>query len=264
MKAVTLCADDFAQSPGIAEGILRLLADGRLSATSVMSESPHWSRYAPALRRVARHADVGLHLNLTHGFGQRARPLPWWTALSQLGLLSAGALRRRTLAQIDAFADAYGELPAFVDGHQHVHALPQVRDALFDAIAVRWAGRPPPWLRAPDLLADPGDSAGKARVLKWLCRGFAAEACARGHAVPAWYAGVYSLDARAPFAALMDRWLAASPNGALLMCHPGHAPGDPRDPIADQRGRELAWLAGDGLADACRRHGVALARFGRR
>jgi predicted glycoside hydrolase/deacetylase ChbG (UPF0249 family) len=175
-------------------------------------------------------------------------------------MLSRPALRRRLLAQIDRFADAWGALPAFVDGHQHVHAFPVVRTALFDAIDARWPPDSRPWLRAPDLLADPGDAPAKATLLTWLCRGFAGEARVRGCPVPPWFAGLRHFGP-AGFGVLMERWLAAAPPGALLMCHPGDACDDSADPIAAARGEELTWLAGAGLADACSRHGVMLGRW---
>ncbi|QGZ38325.1 hypothetical protein IP92_01365 [Pseudoduganella flava] len=261
MKTVTLCADDFAQSPAISAAILALLAAGRLSATSAMSVSPYWPDDAHALRAAARGADVGLHLAFTQPCGQPMRPLPWWIVLSQLRLLSRTRLRGHILHQVDRFADAYGSLPAFIDGHQHVHALPVLRDALFDAIAMRWPDGSRPWLRAPDLLADAGDSRCKARLLVGLCRGFSVAARAHGYAVPAWFAGLYSLRPGADFARLMTRWLAASPAGGLLMCHPGLPQDERGGRIAAVRGAEYAWLASAGFVEACRHHGVALARW---
>ena len=47
-------------------------------------------------------------------------------------------------AQIKAFAAAFGRLPDFIDGHQHVHVFPQVREAVI--AAVRHAA-PDAWLR---------------------------------------------------------------------------------------------------------------------
>jgi chitin disaccharide deacetylase len=259
-RRIILCADDFAQSPGISHGILQLVDAGRLSATSVFTESPHWRAWAPELAQ-RRQIDTGLHVNLTEPFVPGSRGLGYWLAASQLRLLSRPRLHARILAQIDAFADAMGRLPDYLDGHQHVHGLPVVRDALTDAIAQRWPGETRPYLRLPDRLADGGDSALKARVLQGCCRGFEAHARRCGLTGPGWFAGMYSLTPRADFAALMSGWLAAAPTGGLIMCHPG-LPDPAADPIAATRPLEYAYLNGDAFADDCRQRDVALARYG--
>ena len=54
----------------------------------------------------------------------------------------------RTLEQVEtqiaAFAQAFGRPPDFIDGHQHVHLFPQIRDVVLDA-AQRLA--PGAWVR---------------------------------------------------------------------------------------------------------------------
>lgn len=257
-RPVILCADDFAQSPGISQGILALIDAGRLSATSVFSESPHWHALAPAL--AARAVDAGLHLNLTEPFRPGTRGLGAWLVLSQLRLLSQQALLGRILAQVDAFAEAMGRLPDYLDGHQHVHGLPVVRDALLQAIALRWPPETRPYLRRPDRLADGGDSVFKARVLQACCRGFSASLRPHGLQGPDWFAGLYSLTPGADFPRLMRGWLGRAPAGGLIMCHPGLPDAAP-DPIAATRPLELAYLASDAFVDDCHRLGVVIARY---
>ena len=41
-------------------------------------------------------------------------------------------MTREVRAQFEAFADAFGRPPDFVDGHQHVHLFPQVREAVLE------------------------------------------------------------------------------------------------------------------------------------
>jgi predicted glycoside hydrolase/deacetylase ChbG (UPF0249 family) len=260
-KRLTLCADDFAQSPAISAGILQLLHAGRLSATSVMTQSPLWPALAPALKELAGQADIGLHFNLTHPFTASARPLSNWLLRSQLRLLSAEALCAQWLAQIDLFSEHFGQLPDFIDGHQHVHALPVVRTALFAAIEQRWSGADKPYLRAPDKLADGGDSAFKARVLQGLCTGFAGQAQRRGYRITPWFAGLYSLTAQADFAGLLRRWLLECRDDSVLMCHPGLSATDASDPIGPARAAEYAYLLSAQFAEACQAADVQLSRF---
>lgn len=264
MRKLVLCADDFAQSPAISDGILRLLEQGRLSATSVMSEARDWPVLAAPLRRFSNEADIGLHLNLTHDFQQEqetVRPLPYWLVASQLRLLSIDKLRDTFLRQIDRFCNHFGRLPDFLDGHQHVHALPCARTALFQALEQRWTGDARPYLRAPDLLASPGDDRFKSHLLCLLTHGFSYQANQLGYATPSWFAGMYSLSPEADFAQLMEKWLADAPSGALMMCHPGLAANDGGDPINASRSLEYAYLASERFGDACRQAGIALGRF---
>ena len=132
-----LCADDYALSPGISRGILEALGAGRLSATSVMTTRPFWPKGAHELRQFKAKADIGLHLNLT--LGSPLGDMPAFAASGRLPGIShvLKAARRNELPeaeigqeisrQLDSFCEHFGAAPAFVDGHQHVQVLPQIR-----------------------------------------------------------------------------------------------------------------------------------------
>ena len=79
---------------------------------------------------------------------------------------------------------------------------------------------------------------------------------------PEGFAGVYGFDAPTPadYGRHMDRWLAGSPDGTLMMCHPATSIVT-GDAIAAQRVVEFDYLASDAFGDSLRRHGVVLARF---
>lgn len=154
-------------------------------------------------------------------------------------------------------------LPDYLDGHQHVHTLPVVRDALFDAAAQHWSGPTKPYLRAPDRLGDAGDSQGKGIILKTVCTGFAGMAGRHGLATPAWFGGLYSLTAQADFPGLIRSWLQHCPDGSLIMCHPGLPPDDASDPIGAARQREYRYQTSTAFEEDCRRYGITLAPFNR-
>lgn len=259
MKPLVFCADDFAQSVGISEAILRLIGRGRLSATSVMSQSPLWPQLAPALLAEQEHIDMGLHLNLTHPFTAASRSLGHWLLCSQLRCLSQRRLRDRFVEQIDRFAEVSGRLPDFLDGHQHVHAFGQIRQALFAAIAARWPEGQRPYVRAPERLIDSGDAYGKAQILKLACRGFAEKAAEHGLCTPSAFAGLYSLTPTANLPGLMRRWLRDSPAYGLIMCHPGM--GEEGDEIGPARQAEYRFLNSDRFLDYCGRCNVRISRF---
>ena len=114
----------------------------------------------------------------------------------------AAELRRSS----QAFAAAFGRPPDFVDGHQHVHSLPQVRDAL---LAVTKEMAPHAWVRQCG-----GVSAGRCPTPKACCStGSAAVSARRAEALgirtnPA-FAGTYTFTATVRISALFPRFLEA-------------------------------------------------------
>ena len=62
-----ICADDFAQSEAIDNGIIKLIEINRLSAVSCMTLSPRWHKAAKKLTpNIRKKASIGLHLDFTH------------------------------------------------------------------------------------------------------------------------------------------------------------------------------------------------------
>src|SRR6266853_3225594 len=131
-----VCADDFALDRGAIEATLALIKLGRVTATSVMADSPHWKAAAGELKDVADRADVGLHLNLTQALdaGTPTWRLPSLIVRSLLRGLPRWRVRDHVERQLAAFTDAFGRIPDFVDGHHHVHQLPVVRDQLIESL----------------------------------------------------------------------------------------------------------------------------------
>jgi predicted glycoside hydrolase/deacetylase ChbG (UPF0249 family) len=251
-----LCADDFALSPAVDRGIFAALAAGRLSATSAMTTRPFWPAAARELRSAGFDADVGLHLNLTLGAPLTSMPHFAPAALPDIGrVLRAAGKRdfpsaevdREIAAQIDAFTDAFGCNPNFIDGHQHVHVLPGIRQSLFAAIERRGlAGQL--WLRnsgdRPARILKRGIEMKKALGLAWLARGFATEAKAHGLAVNDGFAGYSAFRDTDDFAADFTRYLVAPGRNHLIMCHPGYVDEElvAVDPVTSTREKELAFL----------------------
>lgn len=252
MRRIAICADDFGAFPGADAGILGLVEAGRLGGVSCQVEGATFPRAAPALRARLGETDAGLHLDLAPGRGGLAPLL----LRSHARLLDRRAVAARIAAQLDAFERALGA-PAFVDGHQHVHQLPVVRDALLEALSARY-GRPGPLVRNTVPLRARG---AKPWVIAALGgRGLRRRLRARGVPHNPDFAGVYGLDPRAGYAALFRGWLASATDGTLVLCHPGAATGDPGDPIGPARAAELAYLGSEALEEDCRAAGVARVR----
>ena len=227
-------------------GILSLAAAGRLSATSLLVDGPAARRDITALQ--ATDLQVGLHLNFTESFGQPDLCLPLGTLFrtAWLGRLPADAVRAAVRRQLTLFQDLMGRSPDYVDGHQHVHQLPGIRDALLDALPRPQSGQP--WIRdvsRPHRAGMPLRLWFKAAVIAHLgAVGLRQRARARGHACNPGFLGVYDFQGGVPaYEGWMRRWLAACRDGDVLMCHPALGP-DATDPLSAQRQAEHAVLAG--------------------
>ena len=261
--SIALCADDYAQHAGVDDAVCSLLVQGRLSAVSCMSEAPRWrTQAAPRLREQLdsqRRAEFGLHLNLTEHFGPPQASLAALIVRSYARRLDCKALRIQFERQFDAFEEAMGQAPDFVDGHQHVHQLPQVRAVLLDLLARRYAANKP-WVRNTVPVA--GLSGAKPRILELL--GGQAMARQLGRLdirSNRGFAGVYGFDTP-DYAARFESWLWQARQGTLLMCHPGSLP-DAHDPISMQRLVEYSFLSSARFAVMLGERGVNIAPLSR-
>lgn len=253
-RGFTLCADDYGLGEPVDAGIRQLLWLGRLGAVSCLVESPRWPEAAQALQPFLGSVDIGLHLNLTQAFpGQPAWPLPGLILRAYLRQLPPALLEARISAQIERFRAGLGRLPDYIDGHQHVQQLPQVRDALLRQLARHWR-RAPPWVR----VALPQRWRGlKAGVIAALgAATLARQLQAQGLACNPDFAGIYELQPAAGFRHLMQGWLRELGSDGVIMCHPGEA-GDAGesagDPVAAARVQELEYLASPAFLRDCRR-----------
>lgn len=260
-RGLCVCADDYGLHPRVNAAVLRLIEHGRLQATSAMVGAPGWRDGAGALSRVKRAApdrlDVGLHLDLTeYPLTLAPRGLAgWWFA----GPGSETALRREIAAQLDAFESTLGQTPDYLDGHQHVHQFPRVRDALMEEMSLRYPGRQP-WLRS----TKRGTAGFKPALIQALGQhGLARRAALLGFRQNRRLLGVYDFDGDAArYATRLRGWLHVSGDGDLLMCHPALGP-VPGDSIAEARVREFEVLDSPLFDVELRRLGIATAPMSR-
>ena len=276
-RRIWLCADDYGISPSVNAGIRELIARGRLNATSVMVAAAHLDAdEARALRLLStgiKRAALGLHVTLTAPF----RPMtPGFTPLRDGSFLPVADMLRASMArrlrpdalateigsQLRAFVDAFGHPPDFVDGHQHVHLFPQVRDAVLKVVAeaapdawVRQCGRALSLRRLHDR---------KGLVLDILSVRFRRKARRLGIATNPGFAGSYAFNRKADFAKIFPRFLAGLPDGGLIMCHPGLVDAELKrlDSLTTLREHELAYFNSDEFPRVLADHGVVLARPG--
>lgn len=258
-RSLCICVDDLGLHPGINAAALALARAGRVQALSCMVGAPAWDAAARTFREElagkGQALDMGWHLDLSeHPLTLAPQPLKQLILRSALRRLDTRALRRELAAQLDAFCQSLGRLPDFVDGHQHVHQLPQVREALMDLLQARGAR---PWLRSTRRADEPLGS--KAWLIQRLGQaGLSRLAAAQDLPQNQRLLGVYDFQGdTARYHALLQGWLAQARSGDLLMTHPSAAP-DPQDPIGAARRQECAVLSAPGFEALCRAQGLRL------
>jgi predicted glycoside hydrolase/deacetylase ChbG (UPF0249 family) len=277
LRPIWLCADDYGISTSVNGAIRDLIVRRRLNATSVMVAAPSFHRSEAIsllmLNAGAPRVAIGLHLTLTAPFRPMSagfRPLRDGAFLPLDQMLTRGLLhrlRKKALAieiatQLKAFVTAFGCAPDFIDGHQHVHLLPQVRETL---LAVMKEVAPNAWVRqcgrAVPLFRRFGDK--KALLLDLLSRKFRRRAAVLGIATNPAFAGTYDFAASSDpdYAAMFATFLDGLPTGGLVMCHPGVVDAELArlDPLTGLREREYAFLGGDVFPRVLRAHGAVLA-----
>lgn len=254
-RMLMLCADDFGLDTGISIAIARLARAGRLNAVSCICNSEGWPEDAAWLSGLPAAVNLGLHFNLTQGRPLSRRLARVWPTLpslprlavqAHLGLLPRAALRAEFHAQFGAYVKAIEKPPSFIDGHQHVHHLPVVRNIILDAVEHI---QPMPALRSTAPVKGAQSS-----LKGWLIehaggRGLAREL--RRRVIPHNPAllGIYDFS-NSDYRSLMQGWLARLPReGGLLVCHPGGVSSvGTGDPVGAARIRELTYLASDDFA----------------
>jgi predicted glycoside hydrolase/deacetylase ChbG (UPF0249 family) len=165
---VVVNADDLGIHPAIDAGILRAHREGILTSASILVSGA--TAEEASRRAVAQGLQLGVHLCLSSGLRPAAKPsevaslapggafrFGWADVVRAWFLreLRPEEIDRELRAQVSRARDL-GTQPDHLDGHQHLHLLPEVcaivaRIAEDEGLAVRWPREPPSveWLRAP-------------------------------------------------------------------------------------------------------------------
>lgn len=261
-------------APGVNDAIRQLIAKRRINATSVMMPAAYLgtgeAQALAALNDDEPRAAIGLHVTMTAPFAPMSGgfaplrdgaflPINEMMKLAVTRRLSEAPLVAEITAQLRAFIDMFGRAPDFLDGHQHVHLLPQVRNAFLKVASeiapnawVRQCGR----ARAGRMVHDR-----KSLVLDVLSLGFKSQAARHGLATNPAFAGAYAFTSKARFAKLFPRFLNGLPDGGLIMCHPGFVDAEliAVDSLTALREHEFAFFNSDAYLGVLAEHNVALA-----
>ncbi len=266
MKRITLCADDFGIHPSVSEAIITLAQQQRIQASSALVTSKYCQQDAKDITRLNNAIDIGLHLNFTEGSGLSPafkNSLPGLASMlvrSHCRWLSHSLLMVEIRAQLDRFEDLFGMTPDFIDGHQHVHHLPIVRDALIAVLAERHYEKL--WIRSVTPMFSYSTTV-KSKMIEWS----GAAALKRliemaGFETNHGFAGVYSLSKQAYFEKLMSAWLSAIPDRGLIMCHPALATNsDAAIDHKEARHQEYLYLTSNQFLSALQSTGATLTKY---
>ena len=161
-----------------------------------------------------------------------------------------------------------GRAPDYVDGHQHVHQLPVIREALLSTLVQRY-NKAKPWLRSTvRAVAGLPWRGSRSDRKAWLIETLGGRSLRRtadrlGLTTNTHLLGIYDFgSADVPFGQRMERWLDGVQHGDALLCHPATST-DSTDPIAACRRQEFAYLASDEFDHALRVRRIRVARLSR-
>ncbi|NXG26030.1 YDJC deacetylase, partial [Grallaria varia] len=142
-----ITGDDFGYCPRRNQGIVECFLAGAISNVSLLVNGSAAADAAKLARRY--NIPIGLHANLSEGSpvcevlktnssllnqdGFFHGKMGFRTALSK-GLLNMSEVKQELKAQVELFHELTGHLPPHMDGHQHVHVLPEVRHVFAEVL----------------------------------------------------------------------------------------------------------------------------------
>lgn len=261
-KEIILCADDFGYNRGVCEGILHLAQHRRLSAVGCMVNAPCFMAYAKQLNSLSDTIQIGLHFNFTEG---QFISDPNQTGISLIKLLikthsrclASSLVVQEFNAQLDYFITAIGRLPDFIDGHQHVHQFPIIRQGILTIYEQRLRKNHTyirstyptvglkPYQFKTTLLSVTGGKKLHQELIK--------------NNIPhnAHFAGIYDFATEPHYQSLFKQWLAIMPHHTLAMCHPAQTKAAD-DSISSARVAEFNYLSSEQFLEDCQQHQISI------
>lgn len=267
MKKIVVCADDYGLYPQIDQAILDLIALKRISATSCLMNFAGIQRAAKQLVPFFSQIDVGLHFNLTEGRPLSASPLltadngEFYCLAPLLGLsltrkIDKQAVMAECHAQVDMFESVYHVLPDFIDGHQHVHHLPVIRDAVL-AVYQQRLRQHKTYCRS---VRTTWPLSVKMIVLQ-VTGAVIFDRLLKQHTIPhnRSFSGLYGFNPQTNYSQLWRGFFKQIQTKGLIMCHPGLLYSE--DCIGEVRLAEYTYLKSDVFTADCVAENIHMTRF---
>jgi chitin disaccharide deacetylase len=127
-KRLIVNADDFGQSEGINEGIIKAHEQGIVTSASLLVRYSHASD-AAAYAKSHPTLGVGLHID----FGEWIYNYGNWHALYEVVSLDDDlAVKNEIERQLEAFYKIMRRKPTHIDSHQHIHLRKSIRPIVID------------------------------------------------------------------------------------------------------------------------------------
>lgn len=281
MKAIILCADDYAYTPAISKAILELIQKNRISATSCMTTTAYWPKAALDLKPYCETIDIGLHLTLTQ---ERAPFIPdsiispstsrstyphLFFSLhkllikSHIRLLKPSEIKAEINRQLDAFEGELGQTPDFIDGHQHVHQLPVIRDMVKDIYNERI--RPANKQTYVRLARQKQNFATPKNIILIFTGALAFEKLMIRNNIPypQEFSGLYNFNTKKNYEQTITNYIKKATHGSLIMSHPGLCtPGTGySDKISRNRQQEFDYFNSESFLCFLKKHDIILTRY---
>ncbi len=287
MKRLIVNADDFGLAESVNRGIIVAHRDGILTSTSLLANGSAFDQ-AIALSRQYAQVSVGVHLNISQGkpvspaariprlVNERGElhlsPFRLWMRILRRKI-TLEEIRTEFRAQVLKVFDA-GVTPTHLDGHLHVHILPQLSSiviALAREFCIHAVRCPAENLEAtlPVLWKIGGASivalerSAVAYAVSSVARRFGEQMRMAGLVCPDAFLGLAHtgfLDVKA-----LRALLALVPNGTTeLMCHPGYASAEVESfggELTRQRETELLALTAPEVKEMVGRLGIRWTNF---
>lgn len=228
-------ADDLGYSEERDLGIFQCFLHGRsISSASVLANGT--TAAAALTHAVQIRLPVGLHFNITEGKPLSSpQTLPTLTKnglfLGRLPFMdqidnckiSAHEIEEELTEQIKWFENVVGHLPDHVDGHQHVHVMPGVRDVFAEVMQKKGII----WTRVPQEKCDTNECSHPLRYILANCKASAETFTSHKLRFPTSFIGISVMGRNmtlerlaAAIARNVDQ--ATTYNACELMVHPGY------------------------------------------
>jgi predicted glycoside hydrolase/deacetylase ChbG (UPF0249 family) len=233
-----ICADDYGINSKVNEAIIDLLQKRKINATSVMV-------YGVGLHdlKIIKHnnCSIGLHFDLT----ELAHSSKYKNNLYKLifdcmtNRLDTNCIAMELESQLRIFIDIFGFLPDHIDGHQHIHALPNIRHIIFKILRDHYDnGRC--FVRNPSPSANVGRFFLKRMALNFLFIGYERNLKNFNFDFNDHFDGVYDFSESVDYPSLLMRWINRHKEQTIIMTHPSFL--NKSDPLGTNRYKEYQAL----------------------
>ena len=273
---LSICADDFGITENVSSAIIKLIKKKRITETSCIVISNSFKNDLKTLISYQNKIGIGLHLTLTDFKAfNRLKSLTINNEMPSFNKLLKSSIIKKIVPkeiekeinfQIDVFENSLGFLPNFIDGHQHVHQLPIVRDCLIKVIKERYSENLP-WIRNSydEIFKILKRNVSILKAISIGLFGKKLKMTVKTNHIKSndGFSGIYSFSNKISYENLFKKFILDIKNNHLLMVHPGHS--DEKlskiDPVTTSRDIEYEFLSSDNFLNLLNKNNIVLKRL---